>query len=453
MSILIKKTINIFFLLLVTIASAQLSLKIEGKFAGATQKGIRLMGHSGTRDTLLSQSSTDNKGNFTLTYPKNYSGAASIEVKDMTSIIVLLNNEFFQLSWPDLNNFETLQFTNSQENEWFRKANLINTQSQKRLAGLNYLLPLYKNETLKKTWTKQLEEEIFFENNAFEKLKQEIPNFLYVKKYLEYRMLLQKLQQETKTIQEQTAIENAFNNLDFNSTSFLHSGLVKELCNEYLKQIIQIQDKDTVNQKLTAFADLIINKVKNNTKILNDCSEYLIKLYEQYGYTELAQNLALSLLNQQQCTIDEKTLPILEQYRKMVVGNIAPNLELDTKKYKSLQDVKATYKVIVFGASWCEACKQEIPQFKDYATYFKSKYDTEIIFIALDKNVEEFNNFTRELPFSSSCDFKGWDSPNVKNYYVFASPTIYILDVQNKIVSKPITAIETAKWLFENKNR
>ena len=45
----------------------------------------------------------------------------------------------------------------------------------------------------------------------------------------------------------------------------------------------------------------------------------------------------------------------------------------------------------------------------------------------------------------------GWGSPNVKNYYVFATPSIFVLDAENKIVAKPSDAIATAKWLYENK--
>jgi thiol-disulfide isomerase/thioredoxin len=136
----------------------------------------------------------------------------------------------------------------------------------------------------------------------------------------------------------------------------------------------------------------------------------------------------------------------------MAIGNKAADLVFSAGlKYKKLSEVPGKYKVVVFGASWCEACKNEIPQFKNYAELFKTKYVAEIVFVSIDTDKEKFTAFVTDLPFINTCDFKGWGGPNVKNYYVFATPSIYVLDTENNIVAKPLNAIATAKWLYENK--
>ena len=136
----------------------------------------------------------------------------------------------------------------------------------------------------------------------------------------------------------------------------------------------------------------------------------------------------------------------------MAVGNKAADMVFSAGlKYKKLSEVLGKYKVVVFGASWCEACRIEIPQFKDYAELFKTKYDAEIVFVSIDTDQEKYDAYIKDLPFINTCDYKGWDSPNVKNYYVFATPSIFVLDTENKLVAKPLNAISTAKWLYENK--
>ncbi|WP_396147510.1 TlpA family protein disulfide reductase [Flavobacterium sp.] len=440
----------VYFLCIVQSTFAQTSNKIEGTFANAKEKEIRLMGFWGTKDTLFSQTKTDASGNFILSYPKKYIGAATIQVKEITNLIVLLNNENFNINWSDFKDFDRVQFKNTKDNEWFQKAYAINLEVIKRLAGINYLLPLYKMDSTKTGWATNLEKEIIFENTRFQEYQKQLPNNSYVKEYLKYRTLLQKLKQEKKTKEEQLETSSTFLAIDFSNLNLFNSGLAKDLFEEYLKQILNLQNKEEIINKLNAFSEIIKKSANSNSLCLNEYTEFLIKHFEQYGLTEAAEKLALSLLNDNKCVIDNQRLPLLEQYKKMAIGKTAPNLVFSNhSKYKSLTDLNSKYKIIVFGASWCEECKKEIPQFKEYAETFKTKYDAEIIFISIDTDKDKYHEFVKNVPFINSCDFKGWESPNVKNYFIFATPTVYVLDQQNKIVSKPLNAIDTAKWLFE----
>ena len=446
-----KKYSFIVLFFIVLQASAQNSYVLKGSFSAAKETEIRLMGFIGTQDTLLAQTKTDASGNFLLQYPKKYKGAATLQVKETTSLIVLLNNENFEISWSNFKDFSALQFTNSKENEAFQQAYTINMDAQKKLAGLTYLLPFYKNDLSKKELTAQLEQEINIENSRFEAYLYKLPHTNYAKAYLRYRALLQQLQKENNTQAEKKEVETTFLALDFSDESLLYSGLAKEFFDAYLKQTFTLQEEALIVSKLNAFSDMLKKSSQVNTKALNQYSEYLMKEYEKFGLISCAEHLALSLLDDNKCIINDKTLPILEQYKKMAIGNKAAEMVFSTGlKYKKLSEVPGKYKVVVFGASWCEACTKEMPQFKDYAELFKTKYDAEIVFVSIDTDKEKYDVFIKDLPFINSCDYKGWGSPNVRNYYVFATPSIFLLDTENKIVAKPLNAIATAKWLYEN---
>ena len=446
-----KKYSFIVLFFIVLQASAQNSYVLKGSFSTAKETEIRLMGFIGTQVTLLAQTKTDASGNFLLQYPKKYKGAATLQVKETTSLIVLLNNENFEISWSNFKDFSALQFTNSKENEAFQQAYTINMDAQKKLAGLTYLLPFYKNDLSKKELTAQLEQEINIENSRFEAYLYELPHTNYAKAYLRYRALLQQLQKENNTQAEKKEVENTFLVLDFSDESLFYSGLAKELFDVYLKQSFTLQKEALIVSKLNTFSYVIKKSSQVNTKALNQYSEYLMKEYEKFGLISCAEHLALSLLDDNKCIINDKTLPILEQYKKMAIGNKAAEMVFSTGlKYKKLSEVPGKYKVVVFGASWCEACTKEMPQFKDYAELFKTKYDAEIVFVSIDTDKEKYDVFIKDLPFINSCDYKGWGSPNVRNYYVFATPSIFLLDTENKIVAKPLNAIATAKWLYEN---
>lgn len=448
-----KRIIFIVLYFIVLQAAAQNITILKGSFSAAKETEIRLLGFLGTKDTLLSQTKTDALGNFELNYPKNFKGAAMLQVKEMTNLIVLLHNENFGITWADFKDFTALQFTNSKENQAFQQAYTINMDTQKKLAGLTYLLPLYKLDHTKKKWIAQLEQEITNESSRFVAFQKKLPNTSYAKAYLEYRAVLQNLQKENKAQLEATDNETAFLTLDFSDPNLFYSGLTKELFDAYIKQILSLQEELLIVSKINSFSDVLKKNSQGNTKALNQYSEYLIKEYEKFGLISCAEHLALSLLDDNKCIINEKTLPILEQYKKMVIGNIAPDMVFGKGvKYAKLSEVLGKYKVVVFGASWCEACKNEMPQFKDYAELFKTTYDAAIVFVSLDADKEKYDAFIKDLPFINTCDYKGWESPNVKNYYVFATPSIFVLDAENKILAKPLNAIATAKWLYENKH-
>jgi hypothetical protein len=127
-----KKNSIILLYFIVLQASAQNSALLKGRFSGAKEIEIRLMGFIGTKDTLLAQTKTDASGNFQLNYPKEYIGAANLQVKEMTSLIVLLNNENFEITWANFKDFTGVQFTKSKENEVFQDAYTINMDAQKK---------------------------------------------------------------------------------------------------------------------------------------------------------------------------------------------------------------------------------------------------------------------------------------------------------------------------------
>lgn len=340
-----KKNSFILLCFIVLQASAQNINLLKGSFSAAKETEIRLMGYTGTKDTLLAQTKTDALGNFLLDYPKKYKGAATLQVKEMTNLIVLLNNENFEITWADFKDFTGVQFTNSKENEAFQQAYMINMDAQKKLAGLTYLLPFYKMDPTKKEWTVQLEQEITSENSRFEAYLNKLSNTSYAKAYLTYRAVLQKLQKENKTQVEAREAETAFLALDFSDENLFYSGLAKEFFDAYLKQTFTLQEEALIVSKLNAFSDVLKKSSQGNTKALNQFSEYLMKEYEKFGLIACAEHLALSLLDDTKCIINDKTLPILEQYKKMAIGNTAADMVFSAGlKYKKLSEVPANTK-------------------------------------------------------------------------------------------------------------
>jgi peroxiredoxin len=101
---------------------------------------------------------------------------------------------------------------------------------------------------------------------------------------------------------------------------------------------------------------------------------------------------------------------------------------------------------VVFGAAWCQKCTEELPKIAGLYSKWKEK-GVEVLFISLDDKREEFSNFSKDFPFISYCDFKKWESPIANQYYVFGTPTMFLLDKKREIILRPISVQQVDAWV------
>ena len=133
----------------------------------------------------------------------------------------------------------------------------------------------------------------------------------------------------------------------------------------------------------------------------------------------------------------------------MAIGSIAPELVLENTKsaMTRLSDSKSRYNLVVFGSSWCPKCAAEIPKINTYYQQWQKDYDLEVILLSLDTDPAKYAAFVKDFPWISSCDFKSWEGKNARAYYVSGTPMMYLLDKDQKIVLKPVSAEHVNSWL------
>ena len=252
---------------------------------------------------------------------------------------------------------------------------------------------------------------------------------------------------------------NPFRNLDYANPQLYSSGL---LLNIIEKEFWAIQNSSleeaTKFKELNESVDIILNGVNKNENLYNDLTKYLFQYFEKYSLFPSSEYIALKALSQKEVTLNMSLSNKLESYRSMKIGNSAPDFKLEGDVFKNglavkttihLADIKAKYKLVVFGGSWCDQCSSEINQILLRYDSWKSK-EIEVVFISLDTDKEVFENFASKFPFISSCDYKIWDTQAAKAYYVSSSPTIFLLDNNNKIILRPPTVMTIDEWLKNN---
>ncbi len=177
-------------------------------------------------------------------------------------------------------------------------------------------------------------------------------------------------------------------------------------------------------------------------KILNEVTDYLFDLLERHSLFEVSGYLALKVLNETSCTLNSDLANQLESYRAMKKGNVAPDIVNKRDNYapgfgpqnfpKSLSDLTSEYTLVVFGASWCPKCATEIAELAKIYPQLKKK-GLELLFVSLDENKSNFQEFAKSFPFISICVYKKWEGKALKDYYVFGTPLMYLLDATGKL--------------------
>ena len=122
----------------------------------------------------------------------------------------------------------------------------------------------------------------------------------------------------------------------------------------------------------------------------------------------------------------------MASYAAMKPGTLAPNILFENKS--SLHDIKSEQFLIVFWASWCPHCQEELPKVENWA---KQNPATKVVAISLDENQAEYDLAIKQFPsLFHSTDLKKWNGKAVKDYFVYGTPTFILLDSQKKIIKK-----------------
>lgn len=432
-----KKTISIVALLFSIITSAQTLSGILKQQAG---QQISLTGFNYYKNYELAKTTIDSLGNFTLNYPKAYNGMGILKTQDNSSLVLMLTEPNIQLAGTHLQDLDSLVFTNSIANTNFVNYAKAQGLRNNAMSVLKYLDNLYEKEPLfikRKKIKKAIKKEqtyILKEDAAF------IANLdtqSYLRWFIPYRKLVQDMpsivRKETQRIPEAII---KFRTTDFNDANFKTSGLFKEFIEgHYLLLENMGQSIDSITVQMNLSSQYLIDNLKTNDSLLNTVSNNLFKYLEKRSLFKASEYLAVGLLNNNQCSLHDDLAAKLESYRKMKVGNIAPDIVL--KNGKKLSDL-TTNKLVVFGASWCPTCKTDALELLKHYDAWKAK-NLEIIYISIDTDKAAFKTAYANAPWYMYCDYKGWDSPAAKAYYITGTPTYYLLDSNNKILRRPVS--------------
>ena len=420
---------------------------------------IKLEGFNGLKNYTIATTKTDSVGNFKLSYSANDIGVGYLIATDDKPFFVILSGENIEIAGEALSYTETIQITKGKENQLFEQYAKEHRVREQALSAWIYLEKIYIGNTLlssnQKTTQSITKEKARLKTEDAAFLKN-LPKNSYVSWYLPTRKLVSSVSTIAKyRTEEIPATIAAFRALDYTDKRLYKSGLFKDAIESHF-WLLENSGKslDSVFIEMQISIDAMLENLITNEEKLNEVTDYLFDLLERHSLFKASEYLALKVLNEVSCTINNDLAYQLETYRAMKKGNTAPDIIFpDTLVYpsgdfhpKKLSEFKSNYTLVVFGASWCPKCTEEIPAIAKYYNTWKAQ-GVEVLFVSLDEDLKAFYQFATKFPFISITDLKKWNSPIAKNFYVFSTPTMYLLDKNRKIILRPNSVNQMKAWV------
>jgi thiol-disulfide isomerase/thioredoxin len=419
-----------------------------------------LEGFNGLNTYSISKTVINEKGEFELSYTTKDRGVGYLMSADKKPLFVILSGEDIQLKGEALSFPQSISITKGEQNKNFEQYAVEQPKREQALSAWVYLQKMYAFDSLFALHSepiKAIEEEQQRIKTEEETFLNQLPKESYVRWFLPTRKLVSLVstvvQYRPEEIPETLA---AFRQLDYTDKRLYKSGLFKDAIESHF-WLIENSGKslDSVFVEMKRSIDVMLEDLIKDEKILNEVTDFLFDLLERHSLFEASEYLALKVLNETSCTLNSDLANQLESYRAMKKGNIAPDIEFTEVSYlngtiqsqfSGIYDFTTPYTLVVFGASTCSKCMEELPKIgAQYANWRNA--GLEVLYVSLDTDKTEYKQKVRDYPFFTYCDFEKWEGKVVQDYYVFGTPTYFILDKKREIILRPNSVKQIDAWV------
>jgi thiol-disulfide isomerase/thioredoxin len=235
-----------------------------------------------------------------------------------------------------------------------------------------------------------------------------------------------------------------FNPLD---SVLLQSSEYRSKVEEYFT-ISENEGSKSPDENLKIAIDRFMEKVQSSEPVTKATGSLMRSWLNRQGYDEVTEYLDVKYLSQQCSAGSDINLKLrLETYRRLAIGNVAPDISWSNGGNDTLRlsAIESTNILLIFWATWCPHCREILPQI---FRFLSTRHDVRVVAIGLDEETKSWETAIGQFPgwYHIQAPEK-WENRWAKRYGVSGTPTFFLLDKEHKIIGKPRNPEELKKMI------
>jgi peroxiredoxin len=448
--------IYIFLILCPVLAGAQHT--IHGTIEGSQGLRISLQSIFGERTKTVDSVVAGPAGDFTFSMKNKLPGMYRIYWGKDTWFDLIWNRENVAFRSPSSNPGDSLVFLESVENEIFRFFTAMDAKNQSKLQLLVQVLDYYPE---KDAFYNQLAGEFdqiqVKQTRALDSLRTKYPGSFAVRLAEVYQGPVVPARMEKEERMEFLK-RHYFDRVNFSDSALLRSMAFPNKAISYMS--LYSNNRLTQKQLEAEFikaVNVILGAASVNPEVFRYLLDYLVSGFDKFHFEEVITYIADNFSDPGACEDQERKSALqkkLETFQKIAVGKTAPELEINDTKGKpvKLSAIPAEFTLLVFWSTNCPHCVSMMPRVRElYAGQSPKRF--EVMAVSIDTSRTAWTNYLKEEKFNwiNVSDLKGFYGKSAEDYNIYATPTVFLLDREKKILAKPITLMELEQALRDHR--
>ena len=415
------------------------SQTVSATFFNLPQQKVYLSAFNGLYyeaiDTVMM--SQDKRAEFNTQMTK---GLYLLETEYGNSVVFLCDDAPVKMLVKEIDNVNSIEFIDSQTNaDWYA----YHSFKEQTMNSMNLLKPILRE------YDKNSEFYIKAENE-YQLLQDEFTLFTdslmlhdnYASKLIKVdRFPVINLNDDFKK-QRNDMITNFFNDVDFNDISLIPTDVLSNKIFDFLSiQITADQNADQKIMSLILGVDNVLNRATVNFKMYRFVFQLLIESFNELKMNEVVDYMTRIPYSEEiDCTEEQynELLSIAEFNSRARIGSVAKNISGKTifDEDFDMYSIENDFIIVYFWSYTCDHCRENIKELK---LFLDENTNFALVAVSVKGELKKTKNFVRKNKIDGYFYHDGleWDCPFVDDYAVTATPSLYLLDKDKKIVYKP----------------
>lgn len=240
--------------------------------------------------------------------------------------------------------------------------------------------------------------------------------------------------------------------IDFSDESLVRMPILQDRIQEFMRTHSGGSESGFLN-----CVDLVKAEAELNPRVLEFALYTMLDGFYQSNLEDISLYILDNYILEGDCSADisdvikKRAMGI----RNLQIGNTPPDFTIESttgEQVNLMSEVKKhEYTLVMFWASWCHKCEQEIPVLKNvYSAYNNRGFG--VVGVSVDNARAAWLKAVEEngVEWPNVSQLQMWDSPVAEDYRVTSTPALFLLNSKGEIVDKPKRIYQVEQFLSKN---